>query len=155
MVRSFAAPLTACTLMTTPVMAQEAPDRPPGLPDARISASIQFEPHTNQATIERTIIRGEYACYTFVAHKGQRLDTWLDDGQEQNVYLSVFAPGYKLAKNEITGVYGLEGKFLPGLGDDTETKEAHAVLPVSGKYIMCLTTGRGAGGYCKAVIQIR
>ncbi|OUJ14714.1 hypothetical protein [Acetobacter sp. DsW_063] len=148
-------PLIGCLLCTTTSFAQEAPDRPPGLPDARVSYPIQFKPHTSQATIERTIIRGEYACYTFIARKGQRLDTTLDDGPEQNVYLSVFEPGYKPARNEITGVYGLTGKSLPGLDDGTEEKEAHTILPTSGKYIMCLTTGRGAGGHFKTVIQIR
>ena len=114
---------------------------------------LRFQPGRSNTTVSDAVARDDTqtGCYTFVARKGQTLDAAAAADSTDNTMIVVFEPGYGPRKHD--DVSYIDGTHLPGAGRDDGAKHVHAVLPVSGRYLMMV--GPSFGGAAGYTIKIR
>lgn len=121
--------------------------------DCAHAQALKFAPGKTETSVSDALTRDDPqgGCYTFVARKGQTLDATLVDDSTPNTAIMVFRPGYALRKHD--DYQYMDGPMLPGAGRDDAAKRLHAVLPVSGRYLIMM--GPAYGGAAGYTLRIR
>jgi hypothetical protein len=106
-------------------------------------APVRFAHGAAAGEITGGIARGELACFTIAARKGQRM--WLTQPKGGSVVLQLYAPPWTIMRGA-DGVR-VNGRALPGAAEGEDTKAWAGKLPASGSYLLVLGATWGGGEY--------
>jgi hypothetical protein len=127
-----------------PAFADDYTDAPCTKPTA-----VAFAKGASSAEYHGGFERNAMDCWTVVAKQGQTLTVKVD-AVEKNASFDIYLPQYQIKK----GADGLDiaGKRLtPGGDGDRENTHWSGVLPVSGRYLINIVSGRGNVTYTLSV----
>jgi hypothetical protein len=104
---------------------------------------VRFAHGAAAAEIVGGIARGELACFTIEASKGQHMA--LTQPKGSNIVLQLYAPHWAITH----GADGIRvnGRALPGAAEGEDTKAWAGRLPATGSYLLVLGTTWGGGDY--------
>jgi hypothetical protein len=104
---------------------------------------VRFAHGTAEAEISGGIVRGELACFTIEARKGQHMS--LTQPQHDNVVLQLYPPPWTITR----GADGIRvnGHAMPGALEGEDVKAWAGRLPATGSYLLVLGTTWGGGKY--------
>jgi hypothetical protein len=112
-------------------------------PDAACNkpAAVAFAKGANSAKYKGGFERNAMDCWTVIAKQGQTLTVKLD-ALEKNGSFDVYMPQYEIKKGE-DGLDIAGKRVTPGGDGDREITHWSGVLPLSGRYLINIVSGRG------------
>jgi len=91
------------------------------------------------------IARGELACFTFEARRGQHMTVSQPDPDDSNIVMQIYRPPWAITR-EADGI-SVRGLPLPGAKEGDDAKGWSGTLPATGRYLLVLGTSWGGGPY--------
>ena len=104
---------------------------------------VRFAHGVAAGEITGGIARGELACFTVGARKGQHMS--LTQPQGGNIVLQIYAPPWTVT-HRADGMR-VHGRALPGAAEGEDTKAWAGRVPATGSYLLVLGTTWGGGEY--------
>jgi hypothetical protein len=110
-----------------------------------VSVPVRFAAGAAAAEITGGIARGEVACFTVAARKGQHMRVSQPGREDSNIVIQIYAPRWLVARSP-NGIR-VRGLALPGAAEGQDAKTWSGTLPTSGNYLLVLGTTWGGGEY--------
>jgi hypothetical protein len=132
--RSLAALLGCCFWYSAAVA---TPCDPPA-PIRLIAGSTPKEVHGG-------IARGERACFTFEAGRGQHISVSQADPGASNIVMQIYRPPWAITRKDDS--ISVRGEALPGAKEGDDANGWDGALPIIGRYLLVLGTSWGGGEY--------
>jgi hypothetical protein len=91
------------------------------------------------------IARGELACFTIEARRGQHMAISQPDPGDSNIVMQIYRPPWAITRED-DGI-SVRGHPLPGAKEGDDAKGWVGTLPATGRYLLVLGTSWGGGSY--------
>jgi hypothetical protein len=104
---------------------------------------VRFAHGAAAADITGGTARGELACFTVRARKGQHIS--LTQPKGDNIVLQLYAPPWTITRG--TDGIRINGYALPGAREGEDSRAWAGRLPATGSYLLVLGTTWGGGEY--------
>jgi hypothetical protein len=108
-------------------------------------APVRFAAGAAAAEIAGGIARGEVACFTVEARKGQHMSVSQPGPGDSNIVMQIYPPPWSITRSP-EGVR-IRGRALHGAAEGQDAKTWSGTLPQSGNYLLVLGTTWGSGEY--------
>ena len=106
---------------------------------------IHFNAGASSAEVTGAVARGERACFTFEARRGQHMSLSQPGQQNSNVVVQIYRPQWTIDHSP-DGII-VRGQALRGAAEGDDTQAWAGILPAAGKYLLVLGTSWGGGEY--------
>ena len=104
-------------------------------------AAVAFAKGATSAKYRGGFERNEMDCWTVIARAGQTLSVKVA-AIEKNASFDIYLPDYQIKKGE-DGLDIVGKRLTPGGEGDRQISDWSGVLPVSGRYLINIVSGRG------------
>lgn len=113
---------------------------------------VRFAPGSDVSEITGGIARGEVACFTVAARRGQHMSVSQPGRNDTNVVMQIYQPPWTIIHSP-DGI-NVRGRALHGAAQGEDAKEWGGILPQNGRYLLVLGTVRGGADY-RVRVEIR
>ncbi|MDR3531962.1 MAG: hypothetical protein P4L90_15610 [Rhodopila sp.] len=115
-------------------------------------APVRFAPGADATDLHGGVARGERACFSIGARKGQTLSITQPDTPHPNIAIQLYRPPWHITDED--GVASVTGTPLKGAEEGTDATQWRGALPASGNYLLVVGTIRGGDEY-RLHVEIR
>jgi hypothetical protein len=113
---------------------------------------VKFLRGSSASEIAGGIARGELACFTIAAHRGQHMTISQHASSDSNVVMQIYKPLWTIFHSP-DGIR-VRGRALRGTAEGEDAKAWAGALPETGRYLLVLGASFGGAEY-RVRVEIR
>ena len=106
---------------------------------------IRLAPGSTSKEVTGGIARGELACFTIEARRGQHMAISQPDPGDGNIVMQIYRPPWAITRED-DGI-SVRGLPLPGAKEGDDAKGWAGRLPATGRYLLVIGASWGGGPY--------